>query len=325
MPWESERHCYSLNPEWEIWDLSDKLISSFSHHNVLVFPLERFKLSEGRIQVATFLESDPLNHVVLFNFIDACDYFNITDDVYIPDTGKSVNIDLARIHILENTIVNFSEYWLSHQITNLGVTEPNYVNDFLCYQRKTNHHRPEVYDALKDRNGIVTLGTVEFEFNSAMECRGMSDIAYERDTGHSGAKVKTDMATLGNIDVWNDSFLIITSETMPYPKGDGDFISEKTFKPMMGKRPFITLGANHLYYEDLRSKGYYTFENDFPKWKRGPVEDHAVELADFLSAMDQRSYYMDNKQKFDHNYENLRSSIDRNIKNFKEYLLQFIP
>lgn len=301
MPWETERHCYGLNPEWPIWDISDKLLQSFVHDNILLLPLEK-----ADRRVAEFIQSDSRNHVVLYNFIDSHSSYDCTD----------------RVHVLDTSIVSFWEYFLSHKVTDLGVTEPNYVNDFLCYQRKPNHHRPKVYDALKDRNGVVTIGTREFDFNSDITCStDMSDIDYEHGNPNPPI-VRTDIDTLGNIDVWNDSFLIMVSESNGNP--NGSFLSEKTFKPMMGKRPFITLGANDVYYEDLRRKGYHTFENDFPRYSHGLVEDYATELADYLTTMDQRSYYQDNKQKFNDNYENLKSAIDRNTQSLRNYLSQLI-
>ncbi len=319
MPWETERHCYDIYLEWGVWDYSDKLLQSFVHDNILLYPLQLTSFPEGQNRVTQFLDSDPKNQVVLFSFID------VSIDV------KRYHHD--RVHVLDTgvNIVSFWEYFLSHMITDFGVTEPNYVNDFLCYQRKPNHHRPQVYDALKDRNGVVTIGTQEFAINSNLTWATI-DKDYNPNISNPGDifkvepefnfKVYNDITTLGNIDVWNDSFLIIVSETFGDPTGY--FYSEKTFKPMMGKRPFITLGANDGYYQGLRDKGYHTFENDFPRYYQRQVDEYAVELADYLITMDQRSYYQDNKQKFDDNYENLKSAIDRNTQSLRNYLSQLI-
>lgn len=306
MPWETERHCNGIYPEWGVWDYGDKLLQSFVHDHILVYPIDRTKFPESKDRITQFLESDSHNQVVLFNFID-------------PNEVPYIHSD--RVHILDSSIVCFWEYFLSHMVRDFGVTDPNYVNDFLCYQRKPNHHRPRVYDALKDLNGIVTIGTKEFEINSDITLTTLDkDYKPETDNFKRKYNVYNDIDTLGNIDVWNDSFLIIVSETSDYP--NGDFTSEKTFKPMMGRRPFVTLGASDTYYKNLRDKGYYTFENDFPKYNHDQVEDYAVELAEYLSTMDQRSYYMSNKHKFDHNYENLRSAIHRNTQSLRKYLLQ---
>lgn len=314
MPWETERHCYEIYPEWGVWDYSDKLLQSFVHDNILVYPLQLTSSQEGQDRVTQFLDSDPNNQVVLFYFID------------VSINPKHYNQD--RVHILDTSIVSFWEYFLSHMVSD-GVTEPNYVYDFLCYMRKPNHHRPKVYEALKDLNGIVTIGTQEFDVNSDIR---WSTIDKDFDNGNPGQifkiepefnfKVYNDIDTLGNIDVWNDSFLIIVSETFGDPTDF--FITEKTYKPMLGKRPFITLGANDAYYRTLRLKGYHTFENDFPRHNQKPADDYAIELADYLQNMDQRSYYQDNKQKFDHNYENLKSAIDRNTQSLRNYLSQLI-
>ena len=115
------------------------------------------------------------------------------------------------------------------------------------------------------------------------------------------------------------------SETQSTPMADGHsggFVSEKTFKPIMGKRPFITLGASDRYYKYLNDLGYYTFETDFPydlSYRHNPVE-HAKKLAEFLQGFDKETYYYDNKHKFDHNYEHLCKAKDRVPQNYKKFI-----
>ena len=52
----------------------------------------------------------------------------------------------------------------------------------------------------------------------------------------------------------------IVSETTTGSQDKGVFISEKTFKPIIGKRPFIVLGDYNLY-KKLHDWGIDTFDD----------------------------------------------------------------
>jgi hypothetical protein len=59
---------------------------------------------------------------------------------------------------------------------------------------------------------------------------------------------------LGDINIWNQSFLNVVTETV-----DNSFwLSEKTFKPIIGKRPFVILNEKSL--AGLKEVGFKTFD-----------------------------------------------------------------
>jgi hypothetical protein len=69
--------------------------------------------------------------------------------------------------------------------------------------------------------------------------------------------------SLGDINVWKKCFLNVISESS---YSSSRFITEKTYKPLLGLRPFILNGnPNILTY--LKAHGFYTFEEYWPNVK----------------------------------------------------------
>jgi len=303
MPWISERNYLGLRPDWGIWDYSDKILTALVPDNILIVPNE--EANNNPNTVWNFIDASDNNKVVIFSHIDPANCKRVAE-----------NFNLDRVFWLDCSVVCFWEYYTSHNITQ--VSPPKLDLDFLCYQRKPNNHRPIVYDILKNRNGIVTLGTMEFDINKDITCSpNMTDVDYL--SGRGGPITKTDIDTLGHPETWDRCFLNIVSETDAYPTGK--FISEKTFKPFMGKRPFVTIGAHPSYYKALQDKGYVTFEKDFPEVSDPRQVD---KLADFLEGFDKQAYYQDNLDKFEHNYQNLCSAKERVIEDQKKFIMSIL-
>ncbi len=86
-----------------------------------------------------------------------------------------------------------------------------------------------------------------------------------------------DIESLGHPSNWNTHFLNIVTETQFGGYDQSIFFSEKTFKPIIGHRPFIILGGSNKYhglqelgfdtYDDIFGTGYKSREvNDVIKW-----------------------------------------------------------
>jgi hypothetical protein len=75
--------------------------------------------------------------------------------------------------------------------------------------------------------------------------------------------IRNDIFSLGVSQVWNNSLLCLVSETEfsnYYP--ENFFASEKTFKPILGMRPFFVYGQPGLR-QHLQQSGFDTFEDVF--------------------------------------------------------------
>jgi hypothetical protein len=194
-------------------------------------------------------------------------------------------------------------------------TTPAFEYNFLCYQRKPIDYRVKLYDLLKSKNGIVTLGTQEYSFNKDLpEHGGYKDVGGE-------LPIPNDIYSLGNIEVWNKCFLNIVSETVQRLDTDFPFISEKVFKPIIGMRPFIVYGHPKTS-EYLRNMGFETFDSDFGFSPKLTYEESANEISKVIDGIDNvELLYKKLLPKITHNYENFRSIAQREWKKLDDLVL----
>jgi hypothetical protein len=115
---------------------------------------------------------------------------------------------------------------------------------FMCLNRKPHAHRRILVQYLEQvkEQGYLTTGA-----NLALTDANTGDYL-----------VPNDVYTLGDIATWQDAYLNIVTETT-FNNTDF-FISEKTWKPVIGQRPFFVYGQPQLR-EYLRQQGFDTFED----------------------------------------------------------------
>lgn len=144
---------------------------------------------------------------------------------------------------------------------------------YICLNRKPHPHRVALVESLiaagLQDQGHISLGlpgdraiVLEEQF---VEQQGIAD-----EYGNLGVDetfvsrhIRNDIFSLGNKDIWNKSLLCLVTETEfsnYYPKNF--FTSEKTFKPILGMRPFFVYGQAPLR-RYLKQQGFDTFEDVF--------------------------------------------------------------
>lgn len=145
---------------------------------------------------------------------------------------------------------------------------------FVNYNRKPREHRIKLVNQLIENNlhntGVVSLGNQELEIYAhgvipqKFFLLGETPEQYAKagNWGH-GLKfgIPHDIHSLGNMDIWQTHFLNIVSET-ECNNWDPLFVTEKTWKPMIGLRPFIINGQPKIY-KWLRQQGFRTFNHYF--------------------------------------------------------------
>lgn len=161
----------------------------------------------------------------------------------------------------------------------------NNPKKFICLNRKPHPHRIRLVEQLQISNvfndGFVSLGlpgsnaiTVDTDFE---ESQGITD-----EHGNIGVeekfvsnKIKNDIFTVGDLNVWNNSYLCLVTETN-YVSGDPNdfFMSEKTWKPILGYRPFFVYGQPKLR-QYLKEQGFDVFEDIFDY---SIVDDNAPDI-----------------------------------------------
>jgi hypothetical protein len=182
----------------------------------------------------------------------------------------------------------------------LEPTNFNYL--YLNYNRKPHRHRVELVKLLETSDfincGCVTLGnsayTVNDQHNDYKEY-GANDVV-----GDVG--IPNDIYSLGQLEIWNQSFINIVSETQ-FEFGSNTFLSEKIFKPIIGLRPFVINGSPGIY-KLLKRAGFDCFEDLFP--------------VDILSKETFTSWKFDNHK---HILESLEQLKDKNLLDIYNKLL----
>jgi hypothetical protein len=152
--------------------------------------------------------------------------------------------------------------------------EYNGNKKFICLNRKPHPHRRRLVEYLLSHNlkdqGVISLGlpgegallvdNTEFdEHNGTKDEYGNLGV----DSRFVSGKILNDIFTLGDLDNWRSSYLCLVTETeFINPELDNFFTSEKTFKPMIGMRPFFVYGQPRLR-EFLKEQGFDVFEDYF--------------------------------------------------------------
>lgn len=133
---------------------------------------------------------------------------------------------------------------------------------YMCLNRKPHPHRLQLYRQLEELNlldrGIVSMG-------GTPPLRTLPDDIVGQDIAPNGGTeqfgITNDIVSLGNINHWQRHLLNIVTETI-WDIEPSNFVSEKTFKPILGLRPFL-IYAPQGGINCLTSRGFEPYVNDF--------------------------------------------------------------
>jgi hypothetical protein len=199
------------------------------------------------------------------------------------------------------------KYFVSYDKHQLLMQEPKWI--YVNYNRKPRDHRTKLVDQLinKDliKHGVVTLGKNNKTFSNEVgpATHLTLDESIQEAVGNWGMSmdhgIPHDIHSLGRLEIWQKHFLNVVGETESYP-WDNMFISEKTWKPIIGLRPFVINGQTTIY-RYLRNNGFKTFEKYFngieieniPEYE---VQNSIVSVIEYfskLSETDIKSLYQD--------------------------------
>jgi hypothetical protein len=176
---------------------------------------------------------------------------------------------------------------------------------YLNYNRKPKPHRIRMVELLHEHKlekyGVITLGKNDVAYDVSQGVDTQLHLTIEDSTDYTrGGKfskdekfgrVPYDLCSLGNIDIWQNHFLNIISETEFFP-WDTVFVTEKTLKPIIGLRPFLLNGQIKIY-QWLRDNGFKTFNHYFPgieleNIKEFEVHDSIIEVLKYLATLDKK-------------------------------------
>ena len=174
---------------------------------------------------------------------------------------------------------------------------------YICYNRKPKPHRIVMVDKLYENNlqdhGIITLGKITDDrdyYTQGLTYKYLTINDPPENYTFNGryrvfkdfGDVPYDISSLGRMDLWQGHFLNIVSETICLP-WDPIFVTEKTWKPILGLRPFI-LNAQTTIYQWLRDRGFKTFNQYFngievEDVKEFEVQDSIIKVVKYLTTL----------------------------------------
>ena len=126
---------------------------------------------------------------------------------------------------------------------------------FLTYNRKPMDHRVKLVNQLKVdpylmKRGIVTLGNR----NPSKALTIDENLVIQNDNVSGEVGIPNDICSLGNHSIWQQSLINVVTETIVH----GNFLSEKIWKPVIGRRPFLLVGPPGSV-NKLKDLGFKTF------------------------------------------------------------------
>ena len=198
-----------------------------------------------------------------------------------------LGVGFAGPHSFNTHAIVIDQEFPDYTVEQLQLRNPVYP--FINYNRKPKPHRTQLAQRLHKLPGIVTLGQ-----NTPSDPIFTIDDDPRSYTHNGKFKLVTDfggvpydLCSLGRLDIWQQHLLNIVSETEFLP-WDTTFVTEKTWKPVVGLRPFVINGQTPIY-KWLRDRGFRTFNHYWPHVdieaaSELTIHNRIVEVAEFVVA-----------------------------------------
>jgi len=266
-------------------------------------------------------ETDP-NLIICHNFVDPA-----VSKIFetIKNSGKPyIILGNSEQYRLDFWAMVCDLYFQSYTDSDLILQQS--ARKFICLNRKPHQHRRVLVDCLLplQEQGYLSLGdptnpiTISEEF---ADDQGIND-----EYGTLGAtskfvtqQIRNDIFSLGNLAVWNNSYLCLVTETeFANPNPNDFFISEKTLKPIIGMRPFFIYGQAPLR-QYLKDSGFDIFEDIFDYSQVDFSKGDPVKMQQFCQvAVDAINKVDDPWQE----YQSIRSRCQNNRDRFRSYVYE---
>ena len=211
-------------------------------------------------QVVPFLENNSVDRIVLVAMLDFA----------IPTPAQFENYApvIAVGYYDSPEFVDYCALFLDETFQSLDVDSLLDVGHikyaYMCLNRKPHWHRKKLYQQLESLNlldhGLVSLGGDNGPaIRTLQEDIPILELAPNSDLQQNG--IINDISSLGNIRNWQSCFINIVTETI-YGIDQHYFITEKTYKPIVGLRPFLVYDVNGGT-NWLTSRGFEVYTKDF--------------------------------------------------------------
>lgn len=294
--------------DWKLITICRKIYKDIDSEYNLIFDTT-WTENKDFLLINEWCEKNKKNFVFISSLYDSQpdNFLKFTKLFKHKDRIKTITHKDIWIHLLDfNNMLNYTADDLAPDKT--------FLYKFLCYQRKVYSHREILYSKLQDEKGLITIGNKNFpEINKYLpQHNGWED-------GSDDWFVGVDTYSLGNMEIWKNSFLNIVSET--YQNLNQEiFLSEKTIKPIIGMRPFIIYG-NPNSSKFLQEKGFETFDEDFGYQPTNNYEEQANSIKKIVNDLSNcEKFYEKLLPKLKHNREQINVAVKNEWEKYKEFV-----
>tara|TARA_B100000686_G_scaffold29930_3_gene30503 strand:+ start:24363 stop:25412 length:1050 start_codon:yes stop_codon:yes gene_type:complete len=191
--------------------------------------------------------------------------------MFLNDNWEVINIGNTGDGHYFNFWLAFIHEHMSTFFDDCYTEKPNIKKHFMCLNHQPHEHRIQLLNTLHEvgmfNHGIVSaiVPHEDYAFENPVILREKRD-PHIMFNSHEWERVNeyhlaNDIISLGDPVYWNKHFCTVVTESVMH---SDVFLSEKTFKPMIGLRPFIILGDANVY-KKLKEYGFDTFEDLFPR------------------------------------------------------------
>lgn len=214
------------------------------------------------------------------------------------------------------------KYFVQYSTDQLELRDLAYI--YVNYNRKPRDHRSALVNQLINEDllkyGVVTLGkqnnifSKEITPSQHLTLNETPDNAVGNWAMSMEFGIPHDIHSLGNMQIWQQHFLNVVGETEFLP-WDNMFVSEKTWKPILGLRPFVINGQTKIY-QYLRDQGFRTFNHYWPHIELETinelqVHDSIVQLIKYLVGL--------GTDQLQHLYSHMLPDLLHNRQHFTEF------
>jgi hypothetical protein len=295
-----------------IHDFTDKAVIK------LILP----KLSDQHVFVNTawLQKDDALISVISKDKIAVCysgaDWENTNDDEMRKEAHEYIKNNSKDVIHVGNTKGKYYFNWCAESVRRHPkgffderyITEPLFDKIYMCLNRKPHQHRKLLIEQL-EKHDLLEQGLVSFAEQIQIDEQLDERLVRIGEGVCSGRTIKNDIISLGDPNNWSRCFInVVTESTI----NSNFMISEKTWKPIAGMRPFLILGDTNIY-SHLKEEGFDTFDDIFGTWWQDENwENRAKDIPEILKKF--------NIKMCQELYNDIYLRLKKNREHFIEYM-----
>ena len=206
--------------------------------------------------VLPHLKKYSIRNIYLASLVDEFSHF-------CDDNTKYLKKICNEVVIVGNTSIDslyYYSFWLDYAYTyrenfmSFDATDIHKsMKTYMSLNRKPHRHRFLLWRKLQDKK-LGKHGHLSFSNLQNLKVDVPTTGTVDKDW-----VIPNDISSLGLPENWNTHFLNIVTETN-HTDNSNVFFSEKSFKPIIGHRPFMILGDSGIY-SSLHKLGFDTFDD----------------------------------------------------------------